>query len=286
MTAIMDRRRFLKIAGIGALAIGAGHCYLNDENMKKAPEKEGKILADMHSHLAKKSTLEGIAETLSWGITGLTTWYGNSTIISYNDAVQLPGVREIDLGLFAEIEVRGSRGYFAKTQEVEADFHILAVGCIRDLPNFDDSRKAVEAIHKYGGIAILNHPCTVATGGNRLIKYRVAEEKEIDKIKEICTMVDEVEVFNAQNINAVPFAAWMKQSNRKAKEIAAEFGFKGVASSDAHRALSQSKVAGIYIPNENLCMDAIKRHIKAGNFERHEQYVSRWSFVDGMFLSK
>jgi len=101
----------------------------------------------------------------------------------------------------------------------------------------------------------------------------------------LCKMVDEIEVFNAQNINLLPVVAWMKNANGKAKALAARHGFRGTAASDAHRLLSQVKISGIYLPFENLCMDAIKHYIKAGSFERHEQYVSRRSFLKGMFFS-
>lgn len=285
----MNRRKFLKIAGISLAVLAVGsHCCLNDEKMKRPPKKEGKILADLHSHLGRNNDLEDIAKTLSWGITGLAVWQtpkDNKKIFSYEDAVQLPNVREIDLGLFAEITVNGSKGYFAKVQEFESDFHILAIGCHKYLPRFRDARKAVEAIHASNGIAILNHPCSVYIGG--LKKFRLSNEADDRKINELCGMVDEVEVFNAQNINptlgiVIPN---MKKSNEKAKAIAASKGFKGVASSDAHYVLKQSKIAGIYIPEDNLCIDAIKEHIKKGSFERHEQYVSRLSFIKGMMFS-
>jgi len=285
----MKRRSFLKIAGIffATLAI-VSHCCLNDEKMKRPPKKEGKILADLHSHIGRNNALEDITKTLSWGITGLTVWQtpkDNKKVLSYEDALQLPNVREIDLGLFAEITVNGSKGYFAKVQEFESDFHILALGCHKYLPRFKDARKAVEAIHANKGIAVLNHPCSVYIGGFK--KFRLSNDADDRKINELCEMVDEVEVFNAQNINPTLglIIPNMKKSNEKAKVIAAAKGFNGFASSDAHYVLKQSKIAGIYIPEENLCIDAIKEHVKTGNFERHEQYVSRLSFIKGMMFS-
>lgn len=287
----MDRRSFIKAAGISVIALAASsYCYLENEAMKKAPEIKGKVLADLHSHLSKNNKLEDIVKTLSWGVTGLTTRYGNDQLISYDIAMQIPGAREIDPRLFAEIPVGESKGYFIKTQEIEADFHILALGCQDDLPHFEDARKAVEAIHAAGGIAILNHPCTIAKREHGIIPFRTADEHDEEKIIELCDMVDEVEVFNAQNINAVPVIAWMKRCNDKAKEIVAKRCMynphKGIASSDAHRILSQSKVSGIYIPEESLCIESIKEYLWTGNFERYEQYVSRLSFLEGMFFSK
>lgn len=252
--------------------------------MKQPPEIKGRILADLHCHPSRNNSVEDIAEMLSWGITGLTASNGNKTYFTYDDAMQLPNVKEIDLGLFAGIEHNGREGYFARTQEINADFHVLALGCYNTLPSFTDARKSIEAIHKGGGLAILNHPYVLSTG-RKIIKYRLANEAEERRLEELCEMADEVEVFNAQNINLLPVVAWMKNANRNAKALATKHGFHGTASSDAHRLLEQVKTAGVYLPSENLCMDSIKENIKKGNFERHEQYVSRRSFLKGMFFS-
>ncbi len=253
--------------------------------MKVPPEIEGKRLADLHCHPKRDYPAEGIAEMLSWGITGLAPFCRQHKFLSYEDALQLPNVREIDLGLFAEIEHNGQRGYFARAQEINADYHVLALGCYRMLPIFEDARIAVEAIHKEGGIAIVNHPYVVENKGHKIIRYRLANEIEEKRLEELCGMIDEIEVFNAQNINLFPVVAWMNNANEKAKKLAEKHGFKGTASSDAHRLIGQVKKAGIYLPSDDLCIDAVKEHIKNGNFERHEQYVSRCSFLKGMFFS-
>ncbi|MDI6737492.1 MAG: PHP-associated domain-containing protein [Nanoarchaeota archaeon] len=252
--------------------------------MKQSPEIKGKILADLHCHPGRNNSAEDLAEMLSWGITGLASFSATSGYLSYEDAMQLPNVREIDLGLFAEIEYNGKKGYFARAQEVSAGFHILALGCYNTIHPLNDARNVIEKIHKEKGIAILNHPYVISTG-RKIIRYRLANEAEEKKLEELCGMADEVEVFNAQNINLLPVVAWMKNANEKAKELAARHDFKGIAASDAHRLLSQVKTAGIYLPSENLCIDAVKEHIKKGNFERCEKYVSRRSFLKGMFFS-
>lgn len=252
--------------------------------MNQLPEINGKILADLHCHPGRKNSTEDLAEMLSQGITGLASFSAAAGYLSYEDAVQLPNVREIDLGLFAEIEYNGKRGYFARAQEINAGFHILALGCYNTIPCFNDARKVIEDIHNKGGIAVINHPYVISTG-RKIIKYRLANEAEEKQLDELCEMADEVEAFNAQNINLLPVVAWMNNSNKKAKELAERHGFKGIAASDAHRLLSQVKTAGIYLPSENICIDSIKEHIKKGNFERYEKYVSRYSFLKGMFFS-
>lgn len=159
-----------------------------------------------------------------------------------------------------------------------ADFHCHPK---RDYPAEELAEMLSEGVT---GLAILNHPYVVSTG-RKIIKYRLANEAEEKKLEELCKMVDEVEVFNAQNINLLPFVAWMKKANKKARLLAEQHGFRGTASSDAHRLLSQVRAAGIYLPFENICIDAIKEHIIKGNFERLENYVSRYSFLKGMFFS-
>jgi len=282
----LTRRKFLKIAGITAVTALASHYYLNNENMKKTPQKPGKILADIHSHLSKDNSIEDILKTLSYGLTGLTIWTDNRRIISYEDAIQYPNVNEIDKGFFAEITVGSSKGYFLKTQEISTDHHILAVACKKHIEKYSDARKVVEEIHKHNGLAILNHPYVITKEG--FIPFRVGNAKDEIRIRELCEMVDEIEIFNAQNINPTLgiIIPNMKKANKKAKNLAKEFGFKGIAASDAHRVLEQSKISGIYLPEEHICLDSIKQNILSGNFERHEQYVSRWSFIKGMFLSK
>jgi hypothetical protein len=98
-------------------------------------------------------------------------------------------------------------------------------------------------------------------------------------------MVDEVEVFNAQNIHTfVPGIPNMNKANDAAKLLATKYNKKGTASSDAHLRLEQLGIAGIYLSNQDLCLEAIREALKTRNFERVEQYASRLSFVKGMFI--
>ncbi|MAG50239.1 hypothetical protein CL621_01200 [archaeon] len=251
--------------------------------MKKAPEKQVKIIADLHSHPGTKNSTGDIMDLLSDGITGLTATNSGLYILNYEDVLlKFNGVKEIDKGLFAELSYNGKKGYFVKAQEVRSNHHILSVGCEKYLDDYEDSRKTVEEIHKHGGLAILNHPSVVSC---RFwpIKYRLVNEDEEKEVRELCEMVDEVEVFNAQNINLIPAIAWMKKANVKAKELAAEYGFKGIASSDAHLRLEQVKTSGIYVPEEDLSIESLKYNIMNQNFDRFEQYVSISDFLKGHF---
>ena len=99
--------------------------------------------------------------------------------------------------------------------------------------------------------------------------------------------VDEVEIFNAQCINptlglVVPN---MKKANMRAEQLAVRYKFKGNVATDAHKRFEQVKLCGIYVDEEKLCIDKLKQDIKQGNFSNdYRRYVSRWSFVMGMFV--
>ena len=71
----------------------------------------------------------------------------------------------------------------------------------------------------------------------------------------------------------------MKEANRKAKELASQYkNIEGIASSDTHYKISPIGTSGIYIPNQDLSIEAIMHYIKSKDFERYEQYVDRWTF--------
>lgn len=273
----------------GIIAGFGGYVFVEDCNMKRAPDRQGKILADFHTHPNKHSPIDQIISTLSWGITGLASINGNSSILTYDDAVLLNGIpnvkiTEINKGLFAKIKYRDRMGFFFRAQEVMSDHHILAVGIRDQLEDFPDSRKTIEEIHRRGGIAVADHPFVVPTG-HPIIKYRLINNIEEERVKELHQMVDESEVFNGQCINLLPVIAWMKRANKRAKKLAALFNLKGTASSDAHSILDQIHTCGIYLPDNTQSIDALIEYIKKGNFERYESYVSKISFIKGHFFS-
>jgi len=281
----------LKVAGISAAALAVGsNFYLNDEKMERAPIREGRILADLHTHPSSSGEDEETLEMLcAPGIVGLSYTMFNSTLLTYENCLErFSGlIEEIDKGMLARI--KSGPGYIARTQEFhESPHHILGVGFeggyIRD---HKDSRKSVEEIHKRGGIAILNHPYATPNKSAKVVKYRFINAEEEKMMRELCDMVDEVEIFNSQCINPTLgiIVPNMKKNNRKAEILASEYGFKGTVSTDAHRRMDQPKICGIYLGEEGLCTEKIMHDIRTGNFDNdYKKYVSRYSFARGMFL--
>lgn len=240
--------------------------------MKKPPEKPNRVLADLHTHPVTRD-LDKLLESLSWGITGLAVANCNPYVVSYDDVVNLPNVEEIDTGLFAKVSYNGHVGYIVRTQEVMSNYHIDALGCRERIEDYPDARKVVQEIRRQEGVAILNHPYLKV---HRSGQFMYADTEETEDFRELCEMVDEIEVHNGQCI------WWLRGANEAAKKLVGRYSrFKGVAASDAHSLLSQMKTSGIYIPEEGLSFDALVNHIRSGNFERREQYISLPSFVIG-----
>lgn len=264
--------------------------------MKPAPVREGRLLADLHCHPGNFYAREEILKILcSPGIVGLTFYNGSRTKLLYEQAVGLPGVCEIDKKFLARIDSPFGTGYFIRTQEVAVGkdnlFHILAVGFTGEYlpftPNsYPDPRRAVEEIHRRKGIAILNHPYVVPDREARIIKYRLTNAEEERTIEDLCTMVDEIEVFNAQCINPTfgVIVPNMNQANARVGFLQRKYNFRGTVSSDAHNRLEQVKVCGIYVDEKDLSVERLKEDLRQGNFQNdYHCYVSRYSFVRGMF---
>lgn len=261
--------------------------------MQFAPKIEGKVLSDLHTHPANYKSQEETLEMLTRGCLIGLSWLdypGAKTILTYEQALNLPGTREIDTGILAKIYYGGRTGYFIKCQELQPKLnivHIQAIGCREYIPKELEAKEAIRAIHQQGGLTAINHPYVTVDEDALIVRYRLIHESEEEEVEEITSLVDEVEVFNAQNINptfgiVVPN---MKKANQRAHELAERHGKKGIACSDAHRRLEQIGITGIYLPEQNLCWESIKANILSKNFERYEQYVSKWSFVKGMFFS-
>lgn len=282
----MKRRTFINL-GLSTVGVGltGGTCaYLKDENMDRPTKKEGFVLADLHCHPSSGQNTEETLEMLISGLVGLTETNKSSNILTYSQALNFPHIEEIDPGILAKITYDDKVGYFMHTQEVLCDYHILILGLKENLPHFDDSRKATEEAHRRGGLVILNHPYVVQNPAS-FTRFRLINDEEEKKVRELCELIDEIEVFNAQNINptlgiVIPN---MKVANEKAVQLAKEYGFTGIAASDAHKRIEQVGTTGIYLSEEKLCLESIQEQIKKGKFQRYEHYVSRWSFVRGMF---
>lgn len=284
----MNRRTALGLISLGTLALTSG-VYMEIDTMEKPERKNGRILADLHCHPPKGKDLDETLESLVDKCAGLTFEHHKniSRILTYELATELPGVKEKEAGM-AELNHAGKKGYLFRTQEVLADYHLLVIGMKDYLPNFDDARKAVEEARKQDAIVILNHPyvsVNIDSVNPPLVPCRLINSQEEEKLKELCQMVDEIEVFNAQNVNLyIPGVPNMHKANDLARRLAPNFGFKGTAASDAHFRLEQVGISGIYLPEEDLCLEALREHLRKKNFDRHEQYVPRWSFAAGMLL--
>ncbi len=274
------------LTGLGVAFGGGSYSYLYNEKMEKAPEKEGKVIADLHTHVKKHWPLEEILSVLSFGLTGLSSTYftESKSGLAYKDALNLPEVEELETDILAKLTYQGKIGYFLQAQEVRSKSKqdILALGCQKTIEDYIETEKIIKEIHRQGGLAVLNHPYIIPSD-SWPVKYRLLTEMEAERLEKILPLVDEIEVFNAQNINLLPSIAWMRQANEQAKKLVSGHGHKGTASSDG-RASDQLHVSGIYLPSENLSWEAIKHYIISKNFERHEQHISRISFLKGHFF--
>lgn len=290
----LSRRQVLARIGLGTAAVVIpSKLYLDDEEMFYAPGRGNKIIADLHSHPANYKGDEETLEMLcSPGIVGLT--YINNgrknRILTYEQVLsRFSGlVEEVDKGNFARI--KGTSGYVMRTQEITGGtHHILAVGWEGNdyFPNYKDARKAVDEIHKKDGIAVLCHPYATPDRKAKIVKYRFLNIQEEEKMNELCEMVNEIEIFNAQCINptlgiVVPN---MKTANDLAERLALDCCFKGIVNTDAHLRLEQSKICGIHVDEKGLCAEKLKADISSKNFDNdYRKYVSRWSFAMGMFV--
>lgn len=251
------------------------------------------MIADLHAHPAKYKDIDATLDMLcSPGLVGLAFAHCMADkVLTYEEVLMkfFPLIDEIDKNALARIRSLHRIGYFTRTQELDCwPHHILAIGFEGSyLPDYIDARKAVEEIHKRNGIAILNHPYTTPDKGAKVIKYRYITPKEEESALELCDMVDEIEVFNAQNINPTfgIIISNMKIANVLAQLLAKKYKFKGIVSSDAHYRTKQAKICGIELEDDTLCIEKLKHDIKTGNFENsNRKYVSRISFIKGMFL--
>tara|TARA_Y100000310_G_scaffold124700_1_gene123396 strand:- start:18755 stop:19654 length:900 start_codon:yes stop_codon:yes gene_type:complete len=288
----MKRRKLLKIAGLTAASALTANCFylsetIQDEEMKPGAEIEGKVLCDLHCHPNKYLTTDETADFLgSPGLVGLTQRYTSPHILTYEIAKErlqrYNDYKEITPGHLAKFQ----DGYFARTQEVEADIHhILAIGFHGDyIPDYPNPKEAIAEIHTRSGISILNHPYSIPGGST----FHIAKGKEEERVKSLVPLVNEVEVHNAFNINYYIF--FMKQANQLAEELIQGTGHKGVSASDCHDDIEQAKICGIYIDKdviENEGIKGIQDAIKFGNFEALKgPYISKWSFTKTMVFPR
>ena len=290
----MDRRTMLIALGGAAVAgAGASYFFLNNEPMNPAPQRDGKVLCDIHAHPTHKASLEEITQGLSSpGLVGLTVKNidkSGEDILTYEQASERLGKQctQLDTGRLAKYK----DGYFCRTQELLVGrHHVLALGWQGDyFPNYNTIEQAVTAIHKQQGIAILTHPFALA-GGSSMALPQSPQEQEI--IRNAYKNVDEVEVHNAFCIDLIPNSLAMRKANEAAEQLReTQFpNFKGTYGGDCHRQWNQIKLGGMYVDTsviERDGMDGLKNALVQGQFERYGSigvgpYVSRFSFLRGV----
>lgn len=282
-----------------SLSVGlAGHSYLHDQPMRPAPQKKGKVLCDLHTHPRNNVSLEQIIELLgSPGLVGLAQRPRNTDVLTYEEAVRkikassyALDLEEITPGQLA----RFREGYFARTEEVIAGrkFHFLAVGWEGEyFSHFLNAGAAIAAIHARQGLVMLNHPYAIDNG----FGFRLPTAAEEQKIADACALVDLVEVHNAHNIRTyVPGIDNMRDANKRAARLVATrcYGRASerlpapIFSSDAHFEHGQVKITGIYVPADSLQSIAHLKRALQGSVEGYEASVSRYSFLQGIVLTK
>lgn len=282
----MNRRQALVSLGVLGLA-GVAYSHIEDRNMKRLKPRDYRIPADLHAHIYKNTLLNDVGETLSQeGLVGLTTYNVKNNLFNFYDLRLIPGFTETELGVLGKLNYLGSTGYILNSQEIMTKPHISALGC-KDLIRAKNPFEAVKEIRKQGGLAILNHPYVVPS--RKMFPpweagYRLINKEERQTIEKLAGEVDEVEVFNGQCIALVPLLIDKREANDLAEEYAQTFGFKGIATSDAHW-INQILTSGIYIKNEELSFKKIKEAIMGRDYYIEGNEVSRLSFLKGHFPS-
>ncbi|HLC64508.1 MAG TPA: hypothetical protein VJI46_00120 [Candidatus Nanoarchaeia archaeon] len=282
---VVNRRRFLKaLLGLaGALKIGGcsalGYGYYS---MKMAPERDGKLFFDMHAHIPNYAPQDELLEVLSThGITGLASWRREKTILTYEQALNMPGVKEIDKGYLAEVVYKGNKGYIFKVQEVRSKFHILALGCPKEIDESLETIRVLEEVYRQGRLPVIAHPYVNANVWNKPF----VQKEDYRMLSHIYQMVEqlggEVEVFNGICIDIMLGFNRAKANELGKNSISGFPNIKGTAASDTHRRLEQVKTNGIYLPADSLSLEAITFYIGTGQYEIYEQSIARVSAVAG-----
>ena len=286
--------RRLSIATLAVAGLILGQRFLNDRVLVQPNIRNGHVLVDVHTHPAMTESIDELAERLSHGAVGLAEKNSSNNILPYDLALRLlPNVQEIDEGLFATFNYNGRRGYFFKVQEIRSDFHVLAIGIRKRLPDFIMAEDAIDAIHANGGIAILNHPYITVDGGTSIptILGENTGNYTEDRRAKLASVAEEVEEFNGNAVNALPGFYDLSESNRRTTKLrrklqANGIAHKGIAVSDAHYVIAPILRAGISVPGEGLNMKRLMQDIVDGNFEVHAQYARRWDALSGVVLNK
>ncbi|MBW2987994.1 hypothetical protein DRJ48_01925 [Candidatus Woesearchaeota archaeon] len=253
--------------------------------------KGGLLVTDLHNHPDKAVSIDYLVEICTHGIIGFSHHPVHARVMGFEEAISALcdtieqnkrkdlciEVLEPGLARITHDSTSGERvGYAVNTQEVIAGmYHILAVGCPEILPKYTNPLEAVEAIHSYGGLAILNHPFWISKHYwfgelNGPWSIENADGATVRAFEQLCEKVDAIEVFNAQ-------FTLSKRVNDMAKSIARDLGKPGVFCSDSHPKQYSEFTVGVYldVPNSGLTIEYINESIARGEFEpSEERYVS------------
>ncbi len=262
------------------------------------------VFDDPHIHYPKPRTeydlelmLKAIFSKLDR--TSLTYWKDVKKVFQYQDLIEIleNGFNDYKIdnrGKVSIIKNKDKEVEIYPSQEIRTNshMHITAEGCLSPLEEGLDPRKTIELIHKQGGIAIVEHPCTK----EHKIKQYTRTTNEEDKLAlEVFELADAAEVFNSCN------SLWMAGTNSRAKNLVDKFNkdnskhLAKIAGSDIHYGcpdslsrrlyLTHLGSAGIYLPKHELkdatgqeILDMKLTDLKNGNYERFENYKGSLTF--------
>ena len=267
-------------AGIISLAGGIKMVY--DSNSIASVDKNLGTSIDLHSHAVVtyegRPTLEELtAHCMTIGLDTLV--FTNFADSRYEDlkktALKLSGnYNFLDNGRVFYVSYDDKIFTVIKGQEVPTkQGHILTVGAASDITDYKDIKETIEEAKDKDAIVIADHPYTTLHGG--------MGEGNLERYLD---QWDAIEVFNAQNINLVPFLLNQKLSNEKAREFAKKHNLPGIATSDSHR-LNEIAVSYITfkekfgVMDTDKLIDNLRRIIRNKQFEAIERYNSWGSFV-------
>ncbi|WP_144921648.1 CehA/McbA family metallohydrolase [Halorubrum salsamenti] len=133
--------------------------------------------------------------------------------------------------------------------------HLLAIGVERMPPRRRPYDETIAWIHEHGGVAIVPHPFQRSRHGvrERNIPVPDPEDGEIEAKAEVADADVNTEPDEIAEVDAIEvFNAWLFTGyrNRRARRFAAEYGYPGIAASDAHhleyvgRAFTEVEIEG------------------------------------------
>ncbi len=272
------------------------------------------VKVDLHTHVPRDADGSELERTLAGQATGLAKNTRMPGALLYEDAVDMPGVEEVEQGRIARLRGENGVGYLVRAEEIGSPHysrnipHLLAVGCEGDyLGDSDDPYETVSEIHNRGGIAILNHP-SIVDSGNQLLQLKLIDPRKDETMTRLAEMTDGVEGGNAYQTNVIPDFLSQRLGNyflereldsnllglvlsqfimhegiEWQKQLATQSGKKWMAASDSHLVLEHVGVAGNYMEEESLqSVEDLRGTIREGRFEQEEAYLDFSEMAKGI----